>query len=391
VKRALFAMLLVACGAPAVAPPPPDSGTPVDSGTPYAPPTVDSRHSLFWTLDSGVLDEVSFKGLMDTASDGHAGPLLNQWFNAFTMSPAGGRSTEAQYLVDFASAGAGSDPAQWDLAQMSFKVTGVHNRIDRADYSVGGHCGELRASVASTNVNLQPFHALFIFRQPAGAGDVAADGHVTCVATARKWAELSRLDGEALSAAVRALIRDGFLRERFELVETVENTLSPWEWRQWVKGAAAAPLPFTLMNPPLFQQLDVEGLNVTGSRRDAFLVWVADNAAALNARTLLYVDQFKTTIAQVPPAGARPPLKLDGLRADVAAAYPQLRQQIEMTGCAACHTADAEFVQTQTTGKVSNFYEKELTARERHLEKMSRGEQPYAPFGPLQLDPVLTP
>ena len=109
------------------------------------------------------------------------------------------------------------------------------NRIDRADYSVGGHCGEFRASFTSTDIALPSFHALFIFRQPAGAGDTGADGRVNCAATARRWAELSRLDGDALRAAVRAEIRGGFTTERFLLAETVELTISPWEWRQWVK------------------------------------------------------------------------------------------------------------------------------------------------------------
>ena len=73
------------------------------------------------------------------------------------------------------------------------------------------------------------------------------------------------------------------------------------------------------------------------------------------------------------------------------AQFPQLRQHFELMGCVACHTADADFVQTKPDRTVSNFYRKELTARERHLESIARGEKPYAPFGPLQLNPVLPP
>ncbi|MBS1153173.1 MAG: hypothetical protein H6Q89_4871, partial [Myxococcaceae bacterium] len=87
----------------------------------------------------------------------------------------------------------------------------------------------------------------------------------------------------------------------------------------------------------------------------------------------------------------RTPLSLAGLDPQVAAQFPQLRKQIELVGCAVCHTADADFVQTRADRTVSKFYEKELLARERHLEQQARGERPKAPFGPLQTSPVLPP
>lgn len=376
-KRALIAMALISCGPAAVTP---DAGTP-----PYEPPVVTADHSLFWN-DAALLDDaslISFAKLMSIAApDHHGGALLQQWFERFNTTAHSERATPAQYVADFAAAH-GADPTQWDLSLMPFKVTGVHNRIDRATY--GTDCGELRASVSSTALELQPFHALFIFHQPGGAADP------DCSAAARRWAELSRLQGAALLDAVRAELRAGFVPERFELIETVEFTLAPWEWRQWVKVTSSGPLPFTLQNPPLFQQLDVEGLNVAGARRDEFLAWVEGNAAALDGRTLLYPERFRSESVRVNQGVPRVPLSLAGLRAEVAAQYPQLRQRIEITGCAACHTADAEFVQTRTDRTVSAFYEKELKARERHLEKMARALRPYAPFGPLQAEPVLPP
>ncbi len=361
----------------------PDSGTP-DSGQPYEPPLVKSDRSLFFT-DPSLLDEVKFPKLMAAASaDGHGGKLLQQWFVRFSTTPHSERALPAQFIDAFATAH-GTDPAAWDLSLMPFKVTGVHNRIDLAKYGPGGHCGELRVSVSCTDVTLQPFHALFIFRQPQPPGDEA------CQLVARRWAELSRLDGAALLAGVRAELSAGITSARFELVETVEFSLAPWEWRQWVKTPSAGALPYTLENPPLFQQVDVEGLNAPGPRRDDLLAWVRDNAAALDARTLLLPERFRSQSVRVNQGVPRVPLSLAGLDAAAAAQFPNLRKNLELIGCAACHTADAEFVQTRTDRTVSPFYEKELRARERHLEKLARGERPFAPFGPLQAGPVLPP
>lgn len=388
-KRWFAAMLFVACGpAPGVTPPLDpglDAGSDagVDAGAvPYEPPPVKSARSLFWN-DAVLLDDpatISFKQLMATlAPDGHGGALLDDWFRSYRFSA---RAAPEQLMYDVAAA-QGADPTKWDLARIAFKVTGVHNRLDLAQYGGGGHCGELRVSVVSTELGLQDFHMLFIFSQPQEPGDEG------CTRVARKWAELSRMEGAELNAAVRALWREGFTRERFALVETVELSTQPWEWRQWVKGPASSTLPFTLVNPPLFQQVDVEGLNAAGARRDAFLAWVADNAAPLDARTMLIEERFRAPTIQVVDGVPRKPLSLAGLRADVAAQYPNLRKNIELVGCAACHTTGADFVQTEANRTVSPFYERELSARERHLEKMARGERPTAPFGPLQTDPLL--
>lgn len=402
VRKVLISLVLASACGPAMVVPGTDSGAP-DSGShdsgshdsgfhdsgspdagPYEPPVVKLERSLFWT-DPSLLDEVKFHKLMAIAApDGHGGALLQQWFVRFSTTQHSERALQAQFLDAFAATH-GADPTQWDLSLMPFKVTGIHNRIDLAQYGPNGHCGELRVSVSCTDVTLQPFHALFLFRQPMSASDEGCQG------VARRWAELSRLEGSSLLDAVRAELRAGFVRERFELIETVEFSLAPWEWRQWVKTPSSGPLPFTLENPPLFQQVDVEGLNAAGPRRDEFLTWVADNAAALDARTLLLPERFRAQSVRVNQGVPRVPVSLQGLRADVAAQYPSLRQNLELVGCAACHTADAEFVQTRTDRTVSPFYDKELKARERHLEKLARGERPFAPFGPLQASPVLPP
>jgi hypothetical protein len=362
-----------------------DAGTDAgaDAGIDAGVPTVKTDHSLFW-VDPLLLDEpavISFAKVMATiSSDGHGGKLMDAWFHRFNTTPSV-RAYPAQF-VDTLAVAQGADPSKWDLSALMFKVTGVHNRIDLAALNVGGHCGELRVSIASVNPELTPFHMLFLFRQPARADDLDPAG-VHCAGTARRWADLSLLEGAALRTALRQLWAETFTRDNFLLAETVEQTLGPWEWRQWAADSAGA-----LQNPALFQQVDYEQLNLAGPARDAFLGWVRDNAAALDARTILIPEKFRPPSARM-PIMPRVTLSLAGLDAATAAQYPNLRKQLELVGCAGCHTADADFVQTKPERFISKFYEKELLARERHLEKLARGEKPGVPFGPLQAFPVL--
>lgn len=344
------------------------------------------EHSLFWGNDAGVLDDpgvISFAKLMALAAGtGNGGPLLSQWFHRFATTAHSERALPMQF-IDQVTAEQGADPSQWDLSLLPFKVTGIHNRIDLADRRPGGHCGELRASASSSDVTLQPFHALFLFRQPIGPGD-EVNGQVTCAGTAQRWAALSGLEGTAFDTALRAKISEGFTSARFIMIETVEFTLAPWEWRQWVPSADGG-----VENPPMFQQLDVEKLNQSGQLREDFLAWVDTNAAQLDQRRLLIPDRFRAQSIRVTQGIPRTPLSLTGSAA--LANYPQLRQELEIVGCAACHTADAEFVQTRSDRSVSPFYEKELRARAVHLDALARGIAPAPPFGPLQLNPVLPP
>ncbi|MFT3709671.1 MAG: hypothetical protein QM817_18750 [Archangium sp.] len=357
-----------------------DSGT--DAGT-YTAPEITIGRSLFWN-DAGVLDDpsvISFAKVMSLAADdGHGGALLSQWFHRFNTTQHSERALPAQF-IDAVTTAQGSDPRAWDLSVLPFKVTGIHNRIDLARLVPGGHCGELRVSVSCTDVTLQPFHALFLFRQPLEADDVEPGGRVTCAGTARRWANLSALDDASAVSQLRVLLANGFTHQRFLMMETVEFTLAPWEWRQWLPAGDGG-----VDNPALFQQLDIERLNTAGTLRDDFLAWVNQNAAELDARRVEFPERFRVQSIRVNQGVARVPLDVPAN-----ASLPNLRKELEIVGCAACHTADAEFVQTRTDRSVSRFYEKELTARAAHLKKLANGEAPSAPFGPLQLDPVLPP
>ncbi|MFL5320273.1 MAG: hypothetical protein ACJ790_11505 [Myxococcaceae bacterium] len=392
----LALVFLAACengSGPEILPPGQDAGviSSEDAGTPYVSPVIKRERSLFWT-QTELLDDpsfISFKKVMSiVAPDGHGGRLLDNWFRRFSTTAHSERAQPAQFM-DAVAAAQGTDPSTWDLSLLPFKVTGIHNRIDLANLQPGGHCGELRVSFSSTDTTFQPFHMLFLFRQPLTAGDTV-NGNVTCEATAQKWAELSRLDGQALFDAVKSEVTARFTSENFLLAETVELTVSPWEWRQWAKVPdPQGQLPFVFDNPLLFQTVDVPGLNATGALRDDFLSFVTANAAALDARTLELPERFRAQSARVTQGVPRTPLDLTGLSSSVTTTYPALRQHIEIIGCPACHTTDADFVQTHTDRTVSHFYDLELAARERHLAELAEGRGKRAPFGPLQTDPKL--
>jgi hypothetical protein len=366
-----------------------DAGT-IDEGTPDDAGVLRARiqASLFWS-DAGVVDDptvVSFARLMAAASDdGHGGALLSDWFHRFATTAHSERALPAQF-IDEVGRMQGVDPRTWDLRRLPFVITGIHNRIDLALLEPGGHCGELRVSAACLDPTLQPFHTLFLFRQPLAPGDVV-DGRITCQATARRWLSLSGLEGDAMERALRTLLAEGLTRERFLLIETVEQSLSPWEWRQWVKvRGPGGPLPFVLDNPPLFQQLDVERLNRPGPLRTDFLAWLAPRLDAATTRRLEFPERFRTASVRAIAGVPQERLTLDGL---AVTATPTVRAQLELVGCATCHTADAEFVQTRADRGLSPFYVKELDARALHLEAMARGAAPQAPFGPLQASPRL--
>lgn len=377
----------------------PDAGQEADAGREDAGvsdagplPVVAIQASLFWS-DAGLVDDpavVSFAGLMRLASDdGHGGRLLADWFHRFATTAHSERALPAQF-IDEVERAQGADPSRWDLSRLPFVITGVHNRIDLALLEPGGHCGEFRVSAASVDPTLQPFHMLFLFRQPLEADDTVAS-RVTCEGTARRWAALSTTSGAALDAASRAAFARALTAANFLLVETVEQSLSPWEWRQWVKVPGTSGLPFVFDNPPLFQQLDVERLNTPGPLRSDFLGWLSMNAGAADARGLAFPERFRPPSVRAAAGVVRAPLSLAGLEPQLLTRYPQLRQHLELVGCAACHTADAEFVQTRADRAISPFYAKELEARAQHLARLARGDAPRAPFGPLQATPALPP
>ncbi|MDX2011425.1 MAG: hypothetical protein SFW67_14585 [Myxococcaceae bacterium] len=368
----------------------PDSGSLLDAGLePDAGlPRAEIQASLFWS-DAGVVDDpsvVSLATLMAAAADdGHGGALLADWFHRFATTAHSERALPAQFIDEVARV-QGPDPTRWDLRRLPFVVTGIHNRVDLAHLAPGGHCGELRVSIASLDPTLQPFHVLFLFRQPLRPQDTV-DGRVTCQGTARRWLELSGRSDVDRDLALRGLLAEGLTRERFLLIETVEQSLSPWEWRQWVKVPGPAQgLPFVLDNPPLFQQLDVERLNQPGPLRVDFFAWLSTRLPDAAARRLEFPERFRSPSVRAIAGVPRTVLSLDGLEVSQA---PGVRAQLELVGCAACHTADADFVQTRADRGISPFYRKELDARARHLEALARGQGTEAPFGPLQPAPVL--
>lgn len=333
-------------------------------GAPAAPVTRD--RSLAW-LDGALLDDtslVSFARVLAAISDdGHGGALLDRWFRAFAAGPGAGRATFAQFLAEVANTH-GSDPRAWNLAALPFRVTGVHNRIDLA---TDGHCGELRVSVASTHATFSPVHLIFLFRQAARADDVTPDDFVHCRGTARRWANVADLTD------MHAILDETLVRDRFVMAESVELSLSPWQWRQWLLDDAGR-----WTNPPLFQTVDIARVNTPGPTRDAFLAAVAANAPAITARTWSVPAAFRASVAEVQP-NAKAPLP------DVGSEDPELGRALGMIGCPRCHTDDADFIHTGIDRRPSPFYDKELDARAARLDALVRGEWPAAPpFGPLQ-------
>ncbi len=342
-------------------------------------PAVRRERSLVWT-DPAVVDDLAIVGparvLAAASDDGHGGRMLAAWLQRFATTSHSERAGPALFYEQLADQ-LGSDPATWDLDRLPFIVTGVHNRIDLAERS--GGCGELRVSLASVDPIYAPFHLLFLFQQPAGEDDVAPDGTVHCLGTARRWARLAALDGAELTRAAGAWLDQVLTHENFLLAESVELTVSPWEWRQWLPDDSGE-----LDNPPLFQTVDVERLDQAGPARDDFLAYVADNADALAARRADIPERFRPRSARVPPGAPRQTLDLTGLDPALLDQYPTLASQIEMAGCPACHTTENQFVQTSVERTFSDLYDRELTARGARIDLMNSGAVPDpVPFGPL--------
>lgn len=344
------------------------------------PPKARVERSLAWT-DAALLDDPSRVGLARVlaaaSGDGHGGVLLDRWFRRFATTAHSERALPAQMMDDLAGQ-YGADPSTWPLDELPFKVTGVHNRLDLAPR--GGGCGELRVSIASTDATYSPLHLLFLFRQEPAADDVAPDGEVHCLGAARRWARLSAMDGQAFVDGATQLLDAGLVHDRFLLAESVELTVSPWEWRQWKPVG-----PDELDNPALFQTLAVPALNAAGPLRDDFLAFVKDNAATLDRREQPIPAAYRAQSARLPPGVPAEPLDLTGLDPQTLAAFPDLAFQLQIVGCPTCHTHNAEFVQTNVDRTFSDFYTAELDARALRLDAMARGDEtPTPPFGPLQ-------
>lgn len=345
-------------------------------------PAARRERSLVWT-DAALLDDPSAIGLAkvlaSASDDDHGGVMLDRWFRRFATTAHSERAAPATLMNEIA-AEQGDDPADWDLDALPFRVTGIHNRLDLA--ARNGDCGELRVSFGSTDPVVSPLHVLFLFRQLPREDDVRLDQEIHCLGTARRWSRLAALDDDAFLAAARAWIDDGITHGDFALAETVELTVSPWEWRQWKKVG-----PDELDNPPLFQTVATPLVNAPGALRDAFLDFVRENADGLDARQVLLPQGFASPSAQAPPSAPAERLDLDGIDPAVLASHPNLARNIEITGCPTCHTEHAEFVQTSLDRTFSPFYDAELDARARRLDRLGAGlAEPTPPYGPLQDD-----
>jgi hypothetical protein len=348
-------------------------------------PPIERGTGLVWT-DPGIVDEPAVIGLgrvLAAASpDGHGGVLLDRWLRRFATTTHSERAAPAQ-LMDEIAAQQGADPSLWDLDALPFKVTGVHNRLDLGPRE--GECGQLRVSFASTHPVYAPFHMIFLFRQPARLDDIAPDGTVHCHGTARRWARLGLVDAPEVPNpwAVADLLDSALRWDLFLMAETVELTVSPWEWRQWLPVEGD---PDTLDNPRLFQTIDLAAANEPGPFRDELLAWIEDNAQGLAERTVEIPETFRPRSARVNPAPPFPALDLDGIDPAVLAAYPDLAAQATIVGCPTCHTTDAEFVQTSAQREFSPFYDRELDVRAARIDLMNAGRfVPVPPFGPLQV------
>ncbi len=369
-------------------------GAVADAG-PLWTEAVRTDRSLVWTAAAVLNDAetVSMQRLMQAVGARLSvapGTALANLLDRFATTAHSERAGPAQLRAELSTT-LGADAASWDLSAAPFIVTGVHNRIDlmspRRPQTIADGvavCGELRVSVASTHPLYRPFHLLFIFAQPAVEGDVDGDGTVSCQQTALRWARLSALSDAEFLLQARALLAVSLVPERFVAIETVELTVSPWEWRQWLPDDATQ----SLQNPPLFQQLNITAVNANGAVRDDFVAFVTQNAAALDARTLVLPARFRSPSVRVLQGVAWVAVNLDGVDS---ASFPQLRQHIEIVGCAACHTADADFVHTREDRTLSPFYTKELQARGQLLDDILHNLRRTLPFGPLQDAPVLQP
>lgn len=351
---------------------------------PEVEPVVLAR-SLKWDA-AAVLDDPAIAGLgrvmAAIAADRHGGQLFDQWLRTFATTGHSSRPGPTLF-ADGLAGEFGDDPSAWDLDALPFRVTAVHNRFDLAPREPG-RCGELRVTVASVDPIHRPFHLIFLFQQPVGPDDIAPDGLVHCLGTARRWGRLSALDDVEFIAAAREILDRVLTREHFLLAESVEQIVGPWEWRQWLPTGPGPVVAFD--NPPLFQTVDVEAVNVPGPFRDEFLAFVVENAEALDRREQLIPEKFRPRSARVATDGARPELDLSGLPAELAGRHPELAARIELMGCPACHTSPfPEFLQTFESRFASDFQFHELESRVLLLDRWTAGEVPGHPlYGPLQ-------
>jgi hypothetical protein len=305
---------------------------------------------------------------------GRAGAALERLFESFAEEEHSERAALVEWLAEI-RAQWGSDATAWDLDQLPFVVTGVHNRIDLAARVAG--CGEIRVSLASEHPRHRPLHLIFLFRQAS-----ETDDWETCRARARGWAALSTLESNTFVDGARELVRGMLRPERFLVLESAENLVGRWEWRQWAWGRDG------WANLPLFQTVDNELVRPGGPRHEDFNRFVAwATRDTLVARMVEIPAPFRQKSGRVLPGGDAEPIALG--RDDAA-----LSDALGIVGCPTCHVTNARFVHTRAERgadgalvvRRSAFHEAELYARRARLGLTIASEVPLAPapFGPLQ-------
>ncbi|MDQ3266763.1 MAG: hypothetical protein M3Y59_24445 [Myxococcota bacterium] len=366
------------------------------------PQSLNSALSLEWPTNNRVVSDKDVVGLGRMmaliSAEGHGGPLLAHWLASFESTEGPSRSGPAALLAHL-QAQRGADPALWNLDELNFSVSSVQNRIDLRDAT---SCGQLRVVITATDTGFEEaFQMVFLFKQPPRPLDYSPQGTLHCTATALVWARLSKsgalpTDGQnpIATAIGEVLQRANFLR-----VKTSEKigAETDYEFREWVLAvnpdpAAAPALRNLLVNRPMFQTVDTQRLNTPGAERDAFIAYVSDNAAALNARTALIPQEFLAVATRADGVNWTP-LDLSGVPQPTLDAFPQLRQQIEVVGCTGCHTSRAgtKLIHSRRNGGHSAYLLEELSARTNDLLKLSTGVPEPVPYGPLQANPVLPP
>jgi hypothetical protein len=326
------------------------------------PPEAVIGRSLAWTQPA-LLDDPDVVGLgrlLEVLAGDEGGPFLDRFLRSFARTAHSERPALAQLADDLREDF--GEPAMWPLDELPFRVTGVHNRLDlRTDR----HCGELRVSLAATLPELGPFHLLFIFEQPASPEDRAVTGTVHCEERAARWAQLAEATSDQLETEARAILDEMLQPERFVLVETLERTVGAWEWRQWAPEDGDA---MSLVNPPLFQTLDVPRLNRDGPERRTMLRFIEANAEPIMEQRAHLPAELRPRSAQAIEGIERASLDLSGLPGSLDAT--RIETQLDRMSCPGCHHRAPTFLQTSVDRQLSPFYERELEARREALNAL---------------------
>jgi hypothetical protein len=250
-----------------------------------------------------------------------------------------------------------------DLAHLGFQVTSLSNRLDLAG---PGDCGEARITYALAGGVTDRRHRMTVIvelRQP--------DDGARCALTARKWLALSGLHGDGLTLALAQIygpLLDGdhlnqVRTNEFLVGDTLTNgQQTPWELREW-----------RLVNGALALAPSKQAVDPAATADPAFLQWVTDNSAAIQAQTIKIPDGYLAVTSS--ENGSR--LSLAGAPSPDVLAETALNKM----ACAGCHTTETNSAfahvgeRFQGTGraKISDFLRQALPVRAKNLWMVARG------------------